>query len=247
MKKADRAARWHAQGVKRYLGDPCIRKLARIAESWGGRFQFMDADTIFKCVDRDYRRSKKRPKKECYYSHTEGADEASYVVTTHWRRKVFYLSPEFCSNPKPVLGYLVHEMGHVFADPKPPDASDELTWLGWEIALARWAGCYASWDEWKSNGFSLGKKKHLPRDIAELWKKYDDRICQGACTVCCGHAPDYIMKRPSPLDAWAEWGDLNEKGKRILTRDRVQHGLTIGIIDPTTRRPLPVQRQPEVQ
>lgn len=218
----------HTKGVELYLDDPSIRKLMRIAESWGGGFTFMDVDIVLKCVDRDERRAVKRPNQERYYSHPDGGT-ASCALETHWRRRTIYLSPACCS-PKAVLGYLIHEMGHVFADPKPPDDADELEWLGWEIALARWAGCYSAWDKWK-DGFSLGGKKDLPRDIAALWQKYED---------LCG----YEKRIPSPHDTYASWGDLNAKGKLLLTRDRVQHGVAIGIIDPRTRRPLPVRRQP---
>lgn len=238
----------HEKGVVKYLADPCIRKLASITESWGGHFQFMNVDTILKCMDRDTRRAKKRPGRECYYSTPEGGLDASLVVTTHWRRKVIYLSPEIWPVPKDALGIIIHEMGHVFADQRHPDdrKCDEWAWLGWEIRLARWANCYSTWDAWKSNGFSLGKKKDLPRHIAELWKKYDDSVCHKACPVCCDH-PNYLKRRSSPLDAWAEWGSLNEKGKRLLTKDRIEHGLAIGIIDPRTKRPMPVQRPLEIQ
>lgn len=46
-------------------------------------------------------------------------------------------------------GTVVHEMGHVFLDEGEgePDATDELDWLGWEIVLAKRAGCYLTWSK----------------------------------------------------------------------------------------------------
>ncbi len=43
------------------------------------------------------------------------------------------------------LNGVIHELGHVFADSQDPDHADEYEWLGWEIALAKQAGCYRVW------------------------------------------------------------------------------------------------------
>lgn len=231
MKPADRL---HRSGVDKFLADPSFRKLARIAESWGGKLQFMNNDTVLKCVDRDTRRARSRPSQQCYYSDP-GLSDDGLVVTTHWRRKVIYISPELYPAPKKVLGTLIHEMGHVFADPKPPDDADELEWLGWEVALARWANCYEAWNSWK-DGFALERKKDLPGDLAALWEMYAEGVCRGACSVCCGRARE---TRVSP-DELAEWGDLSDKGKQELIKNRLRRAVALGIVDQQTKRPRPI-------
>lgn len=42
-------------------------------------------------------------------------------------------------------GTVVHEMGHVFLVEGDPERTYEPDWLGWEVALARRAGCYRVW------------------------------------------------------------------------------------------------------
>ncbi len=48
-------------------------------------------------------------------------------------------------------GRIVHEMGHCFLDLDGPENSDELSWLGWEISLAKEIGCYQEWDAQNSD------------------------------------------------------------------------------------------------
>lgn len=41
---------------------------------------------------------------------------------------------------------IIHEMGHVFASLSAPDDSgDEFAFCGWEVAVARAAGCFGAW------------------------------------------------------------------------------------------------------
>jgi hypothetical protein len=42
-------------------------------------------------------------------------------------------------------GALIHEMGHVFADPFDPDHAEEWAWFGWEVCLAHMVNCYPIW------------------------------------------------------------------------------------------------------
>lgn len=51
------------------------------------------------------------------------------------------------------LNGIIHEMGHLFAEAGDPEYHHEWEWIGWEIALARWAGC---WDEWNSGNTDYG-------------------------------------------------------------------------------------------
>jgi hypothetical protein len=45
-------------------------------------------------------------------------------------------------------GCVVHEMGHLFlVEAEPEIRPDEWPWFGWEIALARQAGCYQTWSK----------------------------------------------------------------------------------------------------
>jgi hypothetical protein len=53
-------------------------------------------------------------------------------------------------------GCVVHEMGHLFLiEAEPEVCPDEWPWFGWEIALARKAGCYPTWSK-SSKGYITG-------------------------------------------------------------------------------------------
>lgn len=45
------------------------------------------------------------------------------------------------------VGAIIHEMGHAFLSEATPSNDGEFDWLGWEIVLARRAGCYRTWSK----------------------------------------------------------------------------------------------------
>jgi hypothetical protein len=47
----------------------------------------------------------------------------------------------------PDAGAVIHEMGHLFLIEGDPPRIYEPDWLGWEIALARRARCYPTWNK----------------------------------------------------------------------------------------------------
>lgn len=64
-------------------------------------------------------------------------------------------------------GTVVHEMGHVFIDEECEEC--EPDWLGWEIALARRAGCYRTWSEqMEKSGYCIWFE-----DREHVWGKMD--------------------------------------------------------------------------
>jgi hypothetical protein len=53
-------------------------------------------------------------------------------------------------------GCVVHEMGHLFlVEAEPEICPDEWPWFGWEVALARQAGCYQVWSR-SSKSYIMG-------------------------------------------------------------------------------------------
>ncbi len=69
-------------------------------------------------------------------------DEAPFTRwhAVNWKQRLIIAAEKHAS-----LNGIIHEMGHVFADPMPPTASNEFDWLGWEIAVAKYVGCYRQW------------------------------------------------------------------------------------------------------
>jgi hypothetical protein len=66
----------------------------------------------------------------------------------HWSRKIIYTV-----HGREEIGSIIHEMGHVFADPHHPEHSEciEWSWFGWEIALARQIGAGRTWSRQNDN------------------------------------------------------------------------------------------------
>ncbi len=52
-------------------------------------------------------------------------------------------------------GAIIHEMGHLFLAEGHPSTTYEPDWLGWEIALAKRAGCYRIWSK-QNAAYELG-------------------------------------------------------------------------------------------
>lgn len=66
---------------------------------------------------------------------------ARHLGVNH-KRKTVYAAVDSAESQ---IGALIHEIAHVFATRKGPDACKEFDFLGWEIALAREIGCYRTW------------------------------------------------------------------------------------------------------
>ena len=79
-----------------------------------------------------------------YNPEDDGYDTAPFRdnLGIHWKSKTIYVVRGHID-----IGATIHEMGHCFADLNPPHShsSDEWSWLGWEIATAKYVGAYKVW------------------------------------------------------------------------------------------------------
>lgn len=93
-------------------------------------------------------------------------------------------------------GVIVHEMGHLFVD-RFIDHSDEFDWFGWEIALARAAGCYRAWSRQNAT-YSVSVDPDRP---VEDWGTLRSRQKQRIAAERIGHAAarGYLGPRNHPL------------------------------------------------
>lgn len=152
-----------------------IQYLARICAHWGGSLSLLsDEDYTILAANFSFRDSDKI---------TEAPDRSHAIDYDNFR--VF--AHRVRGNP----GGIIHEMGHLFLEEGRPSTTDELEWLGWEIAMARMSGCYKVWNE-QNAGYGV----RLP------W----------------GHM--------------STWGDLSTDARRIVTADRIDHAMMIGILSP---------------
>lgn len=113
--------------------------LARICRRLGGRLEMLASRKFFAALKND----------DVTLPFTEGS---RYEYGVHWERKIIYVMRGTAH-----IGFIIHEAGHVFADPHPPDDKkcDEWAWLGWEIAVARRIGAWDAWSRQNSN-YHLG-------------------------------------------------------------------------------------------
>lgn len=97
--------------------------LSRLCRRWGGEL-FLLPKPEFLCAARCSGHS-------THPSGSHAIDRGSRLV----------LASSLDVNP----GTIIHEMGHAFLDEGDPSNTYEPDWLGWEIALARCAGCFREW------------------------------------------------------------------------------------------------------
>jgi hypothetical protein len=83
-------------------------------------------------------------------SDWDGVCESPFTCAhgIHWQRKIVY-----AVQGREEIGSIIHEMGHVFADPHHPESDKcrEWSWFGWEIAVARLIGAGRVWSRQNSN------------------------------------------------------------------------------------------------
>ncbi len=115
-----------------------LRALARVCRGFGGQLARVSQrafDLLFEDADPSDRAD------VCLSPFT-------FAHGIHWRKKIVY-----AVRGREEIGTIIHEMGHVFADPHHPEdlKANEYAWLGWEIALARRVGAYRTWSRHNSN------------------------------------------------------------------------------------------------
>ena len=129
-------------------------RLAAQTKAWGGSLSIVS--------ERQFLENSRRPEWTC-------PPEEGHAI--HYPTKAI-----ICTQREMNVGTIVHEMGHVFADLNPPDKADEWHWMGWEICLARQAGCYRQWSksarhyrvEWEQADKSWPYWKNLPAHGKQL-------------------------------------------------------------------------------
>ena len=151
--------------------------LKQICEQLGGRLAIVTQREMSAMLDRDWP-DYDGPlglKADANFDleHHEGFSEPENSEThgLEWGKKIIY-----AVRGRESVGHLIHEMGHVFADRFPPDSSKCREWnlFGWEMAVARRIGAWATWSQHNKN-YSVGKKaewgelstKHRQDVIAE--------------------------------------------------------------------------------
>jgi hypothetical protein len=111
--------------------------LARLCTRWGGELTIL-TEKEFDALNYDE-------------PGLSGAPDGWHAVNIPQRRVI-----AACGHVCP--GCVVHEMGHLFLVEAEPEVNlDEGPWLGWEIALARQAGCYPAWSR-SSKAYVLGNE-----------------------------------------------------------------------------------------
>lgn len=103
-----------------------LQRLRRKARRWGGDIEEVELRD-FKCLQDEKRAA--------------SAPFTDWDIGTDYEAKVVYVTT--CCEPSEVELFatgLIHEMGHAFASPDPPDESDEFKFIGWEVALGRRIG-----------------------------------------------------------------------------------------------------------
>lgn len=115
-----------------------LQSLRRRIRRWGGTLLLLTPEAyarqvgttvpgdVGKCYPRDH-----NPWDECPFADGHAV---------WWERRLFAVSRPHLSLP-----VLIHEMGHVFADLRPPADADEYAWFGWEYALAQALGIEEAW------------------------------------------------------------------------------------------------------
>ena len=94
-----------------------INRLASLANDLGGQLVLVDDDKFKKCK---------------YINTFSIAPFVGYNLAVDYCNKIVYYEKN--SN----WGHIIHEMAHVFASNLPPDQSDEITFIGWEFATAKY-------------------------------------------------------------------------------------------------------------
>lgn len=119
-----------------------LRYLRYLIKKWGGTLEVFSKDKYKEIEEHIYKHRRK--------SQWSTSTESGYAL--HWESKRIIILDE-CDDP----GTIIHEMGHCFLDKNGPENSDEFSWLGWEICLARKAGCYRTWSMQNSD-YHLGSE-----------------------------------------------------------------------------------------
>jgi hypothetical protein len=142
-----------------------LRALARFCQEHGGQLAIVSQSAYDDLFDDPNAGEEKYGEGKLYESPFASAHGL------HWQRKIIY-----AVRGRELVGVIIHEMGHVFADAHHPEDKKcrEWSWLGWEVALARKIGAGRTWSRHNGNYVTGesgdGEWKQLPawrrREIA---------------------------------------------------------------------------------
>lgn len=155
-----------------------VERLQRITSRWGGKLIVVSWGAF------------------CELMNDRGLIELAPAATglgLNWKDKLIFVAREHV-NP----GAIIHEMGHVFADREWP-SNNEFDWLGWEICLARKAGCYRAWDKQNAGHgvFDVGITGIEDNEWGYLTRPERQRITRDR--IAYGIKTKIIDKNHSPL------------------------------------------------
>lgn len=123
-------------------------KLQRLCKRWGGKIQLLN----YTDFDRYVTANTSHLNRE-----SDGEPITSLAPAARWHGMCWATRTIYAVDLEANAGAIIHEMGHTFLDldEDQVDNSDEVSWLGWEIAVARYAGCYRIWSD-QNAGYNLG-------------------------------------------------------------------------------------------
>lgn len=132
-----------------------LRALAQICRKLGGQLLIVPRSTLSALFNRDW---PDEPDEDFDLEKLERqggyspAEDGNMEHGQNWRDKIIYAMKGHES-----IGSIIHEMGHVFADPHPPDSSRcrEWRWFGWEMSVARQIGAWETWSR-HNNEYGVG-------------------------------------------------------------------------------------------
>lgn len=161
-----------------------LQQLRQVVRRWGGHVIVVDA--------------------ACYASliHTTYDGDAFWEEApfTNGHALCWVHGVVVCHRADASVAVLVHEVGHVFATTKTPDASVEPDWFGWEWMLARRIGAARTWIIDNANygigqGLDFGSLTH-----AEKYEHLRDSVRDGvmAGIISDGGSP-LPQRQPRPI------------------------------------------------
>ena len=151
------------------MNELALRRLRRLVKPWGGEIRLLSEEAYYKLDTASPRRSGFSPAPfGCYCG-------------VHYRDRAVILGAPLREH---LVAEVIHEMGHVFASRKSPDASEEFDFLGWEMATARHVGLpWAAWRRGSKNYqlWDIRREERWPAEVgacsyAELALVYADRV-----------------------------------------------------------------------
>lgn len=150
-----------------------VNKLIEITKSWGGTLDLVTLPEYNKTVLTLFGKR--------YKGWSFPPDDYHAL---HWESKRIIAVADEAK-----CGFLIHEMGHLFLNQEDPCHSQECEWewMGWEVALAKYVGCYRLWSE--HNGSYCISNPRV-EDKLIMWRRATAIIKSAAVANRLQHARD---------------------------------------------------------